>query len=519
MRRPAVWAVAALPVVFLAYLFVYPLGRILWISLSGGDGFRELLSDPRIRTAVWFTVWQAGLSTLLTVVAAFPLTAVVSRFRFPGRDLVKAWVTVPFVLPTVVVGTAFLALGAERSVVTILAAHVFYNLAVVVRTVSGVWSRIDPSLVEAARSLGAPRTRAFLEVTLPLLRPALAAAASIVFLFTFTSFGVVLILGGLRYRTIEVEIYHQAVTLLDLSTAGALAVIQLVGVSAIMFMYSRYQETRAVRFRLVPEAASLRRPATTGQRVVVAGVVSATLAAQTLPLVALLGRSLEGGAAGWRFLLDPGRLAIRPGEAILNSLTFAAVTALVATAVGLASAHVITRDPGTLGRVFDTLLMLPLGTSAVTIGFGFLVALDWPVDLRGTAALVPLAHALVAVPFVVRATVPGLRAIRPELREAAAVLGASPRRVWREIDLPLIARAAAVGSGFAAAVSLGEFGATSFIVRPDTITVPTLIFRLLSRPGSVTFGGAMALAVVLMLLTAGVILAVDRFRTGELGSF
>lgn len=516
-RQPG-WPVIV-PILFLGYLFLYPVGKILWIALMRGDGLVSVLSDPRVASAAWFTLWQAAVSTVLTVLAALPLTAVVSRYRFPGRDWVRAWVTVPFVLPTVVVATAFLALGVTRSLWAILAAHVFYNLAVVVRTVGGVWSRIDPRLTDAARNLGASPWRAFREVTLPLLRPALAAAAAIVFLFTFTSFGVVLILGGLRYRTIEVEIYQQAVTFLDLSAAGVLALIQLVGISAVMAVYSRYQESRSVRFPMVGEAAALRPPVTAAEKWWVWGVVAVTVGAQSTPLLALLARSLDGGGAGWRFLLDPGRLALRPGEAIRNSLLFAVVAAAIATGVGLISANVIAKGRGRLARLFDVVLMLPLGTSAVTIGFGFLVALDWPVDLRTSRLLVPLAHALVAMPFVVRATVPSLRAIRQDLREAAAVLGASPRRVWREIDLPIVARAVAVGSGFAAAVSLGEFGATSFIVRPGTITLPTLIFRLLGRPGAVTFTGAMALAVILMILTAGTIMAVDRLRTGELGSF
>ena len=168
---------------------------------------------------------------------------------------------------------------------------------------------------------------------------------------------------------------------------------------------------------------------------------------------------------------------------------------------------------------FDLLLMLPLGTSAVTIGFGFLLALDRPIDLRGTAALVPLAHALVAIPFVVRATLPLLRSIKRELREAAAVLGASPSRVWREIDLPIVARALAVGAGFAAVVSLGEFGATSFVVRPASTTVPALIFRYLGRPGSSSFATAMALAVVLAVMTAIIVLVIDRVRGTETGMF
>jgi thiamine transport system permease protein len=164
--------------------------------------------------------------------------------------------------------------------------------------------------------------------------------------------------------------------------------------------------------------------------------------------------------------------------------------------------------------------MLPLGTSAVTVGFGFLIALDKrPLDLRTSAALIPIAHAIVAIPFVVRAMVPVLRSIDPRVRDAAATLGASPARVWREVDLPVVARALTVAAGFAAAVSLGEFGATVFIARPDTPTIPVAIYRLLGRPGSANFGQAMALSTLLMLVTAVVALAVERARPARATEF
>ncbi len=510
-------ALAALPVAFIGYLFVYPVTRILVMSV--GEGMTDVFTSASTRSVVWFTLWQAVASTLLTLLVSMPLTAVLSHFSFPGRSLVRAFVTVPFVLPTVVVGSAFVALGLTRTIWGILAAHVFFNVAVVVRTVGGVWSRLDRSVVDAARSLGASPFAAFRRITLPILGPSITAALSIVFLFTFTSFGVVLILGGLTYRTIEVEIYQRATTFLDLEAAGALALLQLVGVVGILWAYGRYQRTRSVGLELAAESQVLRRVSTPKERAVVWSTVIATLGLIATPLAVLVARSLRGGLAGWRFLVDPGRLAITPGEAIVNSLTFAVVGAVIATAVGLTAASLIARGSTVVSSTFDTVLMLPLGTSAVTIGFGFLVALDQPVDLRGSVVLVPLAHALVAVPFVVRSTLPTLRAIRPDLREAAATLGASPRKVFRHVDLAIVARAAMVGAGFAAAVSLGEFGATSFIVRPNSVTIPTLIFRLLGRPGAVTFTGAMALSVILMFLTTALILSIDRLRAGEIGEF
>jgi thiamine transport system permease protein len=503
-----------LPALFIAYLFLYPLGRILWISLSG-SGFAEVFGSARFREAAWFTLWQATLSTLLTVLAALPVTWVISRYSFRGRDVVRALLTIPFALPTVVVGAAFLALTG-RGIGSILAAHVFFNLAVVVRTVGGVWSRIDPRVDEAAAVLGASSWRRFREITLPLLRPALFSAAAIVFLFCFTSFGTVLILGGGRLRTLEVELYQQAVSFLDLGAAGALALIQLV-VVATALLISSWLQSRATEFTVSSEA-ELPRPRGR-QRVAVLAIVTATLAAVATPLSVLMVRSLDAGGRGWVELFTEDRAsAVRTLPAIRNSLFFAVVTAAIAVVIGgLAAAALARRRAG--GGWFDTILMLPLGTSAVTIGFGFLVALDRPVDLRASLLLVPLAHALVAIPFVVRVSLPLLRSIRHDLREAAAVLGASPARVWREIDLPIVARALAVGAGFAAVVSLGEFGATSFIARPSTATVPTVLFQLLSRPGQLTFTAAMAMAVLLAGLTAIIILVVDRLRAGTTGTF
>ncbi len=507
-------AVGLIPTLFIGYFFVYPVIRILALGLSEtGAGSTGL--EARLVRIGWFTLWQATLSTLLTLVFAAPMTWAVSRFEFPGRRLSMALVTVPFVLPTVVVGSAFVALGWRDSIGAILAAHVFFNTAVVVRTVGTLWSRIDPDLEAAARMLGASQWEAFRRVTLPLLKPAVAASAAIVFLFTFTSFGVVLILGGFSYATLEVEIYRQAVDRLDLPLAAALAVVQLAGVTAALWSYSRYQERHTTQWAIASEGA-LARPRGKDRWLVLGSVVG-TLAALAVPLVVLVSRSLVGDSYRALFREDP--VVGVPISSVGNSLLFAGIATLIAAAVGLMSAAVIAGRSGRLSRWFDLTLMLPLGTSAVTIGFGFIVALDWPVDLRATLILVPIAHALIAVPFVVRSTVPTLKAIPVELRDAAAVLGTRPSRVWWRVDFPIAARAIFIGAALAFVVSLGEFGATSFVARPATTTMPVMIFSLLSRPGQSSLGMAMAMAVVLATVTAVIVIWIDRAEVGGVGSF
>jgi thiamine transport system permease protein len=211
---------------------------------------------------------------------------------------------------------------------------------------------------------------------------------------------------------------------------------------------------------------------------------------------------------------------VTPMSAARNSLLFAAVATTIALIVGGLASVGIARRRGRGGQAVDIALMLPLGTSAVTVGFGFLIALDQPpLDLRTSPMLIPIAHALVAVPFVIRVLVPVLRSIDARLHEAAAVLGAPPGRVWREVDLPIVARALAVAAGFAFAVSLGEFGATLLIARADTPTLPIAIFRLLGQPGAANFGMAMAMSTILAGVTAVAILAIERFRVGEFGEF
>jgi thiamine transport system permease protein len=542
VTRRSRWAtalLAALPLAFLLAFFAWPVASIIATGLAPSgrldlEPFRRALSGG-LPGVAWFTFWQAAASTALTLLVALPGAYVFARYDFPGKRLLRALSTVPFVLPTVVVGTAFLALlgpggllgvRLDETIWAILAAHVFFNYAVVLRTVGGLWAHLDPHLEEAARLLGADRRRVFTRVTLPLLRPALAAAASLVFLFTFTSFGVVLILGGPGLRTLEVEIYRRTTAFFDLPLAAVLALVQMVGITAVLLAYARYQERRSVEQSLRSAVEVARRPRSGRERALVAGTLAGTGLLLAGPPMLLVVRSLRLGGRwsleAYRALGQPGRTGARlvePLPAVGNSAAFAAVATLIALAVGLTAAVVIAYRRGRASRWFDTLLMLPLGTSAVTIGFGFLVALDAPVDLRAAWVLVPIAHALVAVPFVVRTVVPVMRSIRTRLREAAAVLGAPPRRVWREVDLPMVSRAAAAGAGFAFAVSLGEFGATAFLARPETLTMPVAIFRFLGQPGALNFGRAMAMSVVLMLVTAAAVAFLDRLRPPSLGEF
>lgn len=551
--RRAAALLFALPVTFLALFFVYPLVSILVTGLRPEghwdlSGVTKIVTDPGLRGVVWFTIWQAVVSTLLTLALGLPGAYVFARLRFRGRSVLRAVVTVPFVLPTVVVGSAFLSVlgprsplnsvleavfgaGAptvdlRRTVTAILIAHVFFNYAVVVRTVGGLWAHLDPRIEDAARTLGASRRTVFREITLPLLRPAIVAATSIVFLFTFTSFGVVLILGGAGLATIEVEIYRYTAQLLNLPVASVLAILQLVAVASALAVYGRLQR-RGVQQPLRSATETAHPARGRSERFFLGANLLLMVVLLVVPLLVLVERSLASADGysldAYRALSTSRRgslLFVPPWEAVRNSVVFATAATVLALVVGGLASIAVTIREGRLARAFDSALMLPLGTSAVTIGFGFLIALDQPpLDLRSSPVLVPIAQALIATPFVVRTLLPVARSIDRRLREAAAVLGAPPARIWREIDLPILMRAGLVAAGFAFAISLGEFGATVFIARVNLPTLPIAIFRFLGQPGALNFGQAMAMATILMAVTATAILAIERARFGRAGTF
>lgn len=528
-----------LPVLFLLLFYFYPLVAIIRTSLTWGAGLSgllaELVSLPTLRV-LGFTTGQALLSTALTLLLGLPGAYVVARYDFPGKRLFLALTTVPFVLPTVVVAAAFTAVIGPRSPLNalfggtfdlrytlgaILLAHVFYNVTLVLRMVGGFWANLDPHLAEAARTLGASPWRAFREITLPLLTPALSAAGLLTFIFCFTSFGVVLILGGPRFATLEVEIYRQTVNFADLPTAAALSLLQIAFTLALTLVYTRLQSRVSRPLDLRSRRATQRAPQTWGKRAFVAANVIVLLLLLSLPLLTLVARSFDAGLRYYAALFENPRRSIfyvPPFAAVKNSVTFALATTSVALLLGLLTSLALYRRRG--GWWMDALFMLPLGTSAVTLGLGYLVAMNQPpLDLRGTPTLIVIGHTLVALPFVVRSLLPALQAIQPALREAAASLGASPRHVFVEVDLPIIWRALAVGAVFAFTVSMGEFGATSMIARPELPTIPIAIYRFLSQPGALNYGQALAMSTILMLVCVVGFVAIERLRPSGMQAF
>jgi len=538
------------PLTFTGLFFFYPLGRILAQSFD----VSVLTSENLCLTfhVLSFTLYQAFLSTLLTLILGLPAAYLFARFDFPGKALLRALTAVPFMLPTVVVAAGFNALLGPRgwlnlglmdifrletapiqfvgTLGAILMAHVFYNATIVIRLVGSTLSQLDPRLERAARTLGADSHRVWWYVTLPLLRPSLLAAGLLVFLFDFTSFGVILLLGGPGFATLEVETYIQALQMLNLPLAGLLSVGQLLCTLAFSVMYTRVVEKTHVQ--VSPRAAqyNLKKARVWREKIFVAGLSFLLIAYFVLPMLALPLRSITRleAARGQRadiqygltgdyyselFINRRGSLFyVPPIQAAFNSLGYAGLTVLFSLLMGFPAASALAR-PGKLERWLDPVLVLPLGASAVTLGLGFIISFNQPpLRLLASPWLVPLAHTMVALPFVIRTLQPALASIPERLRDAASTLGATPFRAWLAVDWPIIWRASLAAATFAFTVSLGEFGATALLTRPEYPTIPIAIYRFLSQPGGLNYGQAMAMATILMTLATIGILSIERLR-------
>lgn len=542
-----------LPLAFMLAFFYRPLVAIFSLIFSP-EFFSSSTSLNLAKTLppLLFTLKQAALSTLFTLIVGLPIAYLFSHFQFPGRKLLQTLTFIPFILPTVVVAAAFTALIGPRgwlnlalveifglktqplqwqgTLTAVVLAHVFYNLSLLVRIVGSAWSRLNPKLGQAARSLGATPLRSFFEITLPLLRPALTGALLLVFLFDFTSFGVILMLGNPTQPTLDVAIYQQALYYFNLPQAGLLSIIQLAFTLLISTLHDRLGTARAGKYGLQAERNALRKPRNFTDKLFIFLSVLCLLVLIVAPLLSLASRSVVAleAARGERGQFQTGFTLrfyqelfqnrtgsifyVSPFVAILNSLKFSLATVLISVSLGILASYALVKE-SPLNRLLLPFFMLPLGASAITLGLGFVLTYNRGFFIQESFPwILPIAHSLLALPLVVRTLLPALRNIPASVRESARSLGASPLRTWLEIDLPLMLRPLLVAGIFAFTISLGEFGATSFLSTPSNPTIPVAIYRYISQPGALNYGQAMAMANLLMLTCGAGIFLIESIK-------
>jgi thiamine transport system permease protein len=385
---------------------------------------------------------------------------------------------------------------------------------------------VNPNLERAARVLGARWPRLFWRVLLPQIAPGLLAASALIFIFCFTSFAVILVLGGgPKYTTIEVAIYRFAKVSLDLKAGSALALVECALSALFMYAYTRLQR----RVSVADSGQVREEPRSLGELfkgrnlwgVAALAYLAAAFLLVAAPMLSAVGYSFFA-RAGWggRVVLtlswyrkifggsEGGSLPVPYLAAVRNSLLLGVATAAFALPIGTAIAWVVARRSFPARGAVEALAMLPLGVSSVILGLGYLKAYRGaPLAIGGTWYAVVFAHTVVAYPFVVRSATAVFRKIDPALIRAARVLGASPWRTFWKVELPMVRSGVVAGATFAFAISMGEINATLMLAGPKLVTLPIAIYRLIS---SYNYFAACAMGAILMLISFLVFIVIDK---------
>ena len=506
--KPTAFLLTIPVLLFIAAFLALPLIRTL---LEGGVNL-TVWRDPYFVGRLGWTLAQAAGSAVIALLLGAPLAYLLSRYDVPGKALFLRLLLLSFVTPVLVAVLGLSALLGPHGWVTrwtgvdisdspalLILGNLFFNLPLMIRLAYGGFSRVPPSVLGAARSLGAPAWRAALTVAVPLALPGLAAGTVLVFLYSALSFGLPLALGGERYATLEVEIYQSAFAL-RLPEASALILGQLALTLVATWAYvSLQQGGTGVPPSNLPGA---RGGALVGI-LLLGGVVALICFA---PLVAVILRGLLGTSGPtltyWQGVLTDGDSALL----VWNTVRFAVLAGAGALVLGSLFALGAWQARS---RVLDVVSLLPLMVSPVSLAVGYLLA--YP-TLAATLPMLLAAYMLLALPLVVRSLLPALRALPPRVLEAARTLGADPWTVHRTVTFPLTLPALRGGAALALSTVLGEFGATLVLTRPEWATLSTGLYERLGRPGERNLGEACALATGLLLLSALAFTVLDGGR-------
>ncbi|MCG8472161.1 MAG: iron ABC transporter permease [Desulfobacterales bacterium] len=532
------WLVPLVPTLLLFYV---PLGVIFSEAFSfkgGASPFLETLFRPTTFQVISFTLWQALVSTVVSLVLGLPGAWLLGRASFKGKRVLKALTAVPFVLPSILVVLAFVVFYGNSGVLNrffmdlfdlrkplfpilysfwaIILAHAFYNFPLAARLIGAFWERHNPAPAAAAQTLGAGPVRTFFSVTLPGLFPAIFSAGCIIYLFCFMSFAIVLVLGGgPKYTTLEVEIYRAARIGLNLEVAASLAVVGALLTLLMLGLSIKLQHIATHRGQAV-----VRRGTGTSLKgafslfwIAYAALVILVVAS---PLVALVGRSFlertsRSGPLIWS-LRWYGELFSSMGaalslRAVANSLGFAFLTVCFSLPLGMSAAWVTHRVRGRVSRIAEMAMMLPMGVSSVVLGLGYFKCLSlWFSHYSGSRAAVVAAHVVVTYPFVLRAISASLRRMPHSLPQASRTLGANAFQTFCKVELPMIRSGLVAGASFAFALSMGEINATLILAGPDTLTIPLALYRLI---GAYKYFAACALGALLMVICVACFLLIE----------
>jgi thiamine transport system permease protein len=477
------------------------------------------------------------------LIIGLPGAYLLSNYDIKGKKVILGICAIPFVLPSILVILGFVSFYGNNgflnqllmslfhleepplrilySYQAIILAHAFYNFPVILLLVTTYWSNLDPKYEMSSYVFGASRFQTFFNVTFRRILPSILSSSLLVFLFCFTSFSIILVLGGgPKYTTMEVEIYRRARINMDMNGAAAYSIVSIVFCIVLLILYLASQKLISSSDSVVTSNYKKeKRPTSILGKIfsslyfIVSGlfILAPILSIILKSCFATVSRSSQ---KVFTLKYYKQLFGMQSTSGVMNDATPAILASLkIALIVGLLTVPIVlslsiaTKRKNSFSSNFIELIgMLPLAISSVIIGLGYyLIAAKVPY-LSGTA-LVVLAHLVIALPFALRIITPELDKLPNTLSQSAMTLGATPFRAFIDIELPLIKNALIKAAIFSFATSMGEINATLVLSSSKIVTIPVVMYRLI---GSYNFAGASALGTILIVVCAIVFISTGK---------
>ena len=533
----AIGFIFVLSVLLLCLFFLFPFATMLLNVFSNISQFFTnltfLFSNRVVFNAFYFSLLEATLSTLLCILLGFPGAYIFSHYSFSGDKMVKSLITVPFLLPPIVVVIGLITVYGETGIINtlfhgtlishliqlegfqgIILAHVYYNTPIIIRVVSVAWGQLDKDPLYVAETLGASRFTRLIRLELPQLRYAIISASIIVFLYCFTSFAIILSFGSDRYRTLEVVVYNIAALLpyLNYTLASTLSLLQLIFLGSLIVLYYRISHKEFSQKKV----GNGERQHLHHRNYLIIAYLIILLLFSLLPMITIVYYSFMSFSGTltlnnyfslfsnqYNALIETSVISV-----LFNTIIIALLTVLLSLLISLGVLAGIrylrlyswdlAPDTSKILNSFQFLLMLPLASSGILVSLGLSLLYQYT-PLYGNLKLFVLvmAHTVASLPIVSRILIAGFAQLNPDIRNISFSLGANRWKTFTTIELPLVKKPILIASLFSFAISLGEFGSTYLINPHRTTTLSIAIYRLL---GTRYLGLPLAMASLLLIV-------------------
>ncbi len=543
-RIPQILIVSLYTMIVLGPL-ILAFDRLIWVAGFNPSSWFDSLNENYISQGVLtFTITQAIFSTIFTLVIGIPIAWQLGRYSWKFEPLIKAILTMPFVMPSIIVAMGFLQIVGNNGLdirndsstwlITLIIAHAWFNVALVIRFCEPVLSNLSPNYLEQIKLLpgGETSLKRFRNLWVPIMAPSVIAAACMTFIFSFTSFALVrwITVGDKTLESMMADIgssagisnymiNHNEIIL------GA-AIIQFCVLGTLLWLVAAIQQKRQKRFIQVSDDIVKERN-NRGWMVIGPAIFFAlipliivTISSFRIRKSDRYGTTYDWNFSAWEYAFSNNYSLASANEAFMNSLGYAALTLCVAVPIGYMLASTIStieiKKP-LLGKLLDVLVMIPFAVSSVMIGLGVMLGMI-KIDAQFFYSLwfTPIiAHVMITTPFVVRILLSGQRSISAKFDECGRVLGLSDIERFVKIKLPMMKNSIFIAGIFTIAMSLGEFGASWVVTRnSDWITLPILIDTLRGVPfdKTLTVPASCAVASILMILTIITFTLAEKYR-------